>query len=284
MHPSPWPGHRTSAPAVRSGYASLWRLEPKIDLASRKVIGLEMRLGHRPIRDIMLVATRDRGPGILRAASMTILVEAIDLARGLRSSDIRVELAVDMPPSCIDGNLTRTLARFISRYQLSPKQLRLEISERSSSIELLQAAESLHRLHELGVAISLDQFGSGLLGRSEIDKLPVDELKVDSSILPRAGTSPSPLPPIQDLADWGHCLGFDVVAEAVNDVRLLDLVTEVGFDAAQGSAIAAAVPADRIHVAMRQTAIHPAARNIKRRLSLDRRIDLDPIQPIRGRR
>lgn len=259
---------RARAAEHRSGFASLWLVEPIIDLRSAKLCGLEMRLGGHTIRDAVLASAH--GPGASRAATLTILREAIDLARDLRAAGVRTQLAVDVSPGYLDAAAADGFIRLLGWFEVPPTQIRLEISERCPSDELLEASSALRHLSEVGVALTIDEFGDGLLSRHEIERLPADQVKIAPPAYGDHGWRRC-----EELAEWAHALGYDVVAERVDDPTWLARVDASGFDGAQGSAIAPPVEPKAVRAAVARARMRLTDPRAPGRPH--RRIDLDAI-------
>jgi EAL domain-containing protein (putative c-di-GMP-specific phosphodiesterase class I) len=127
---------------------------------------------------------------------------------------------------------------------LDPRYLELELSETM----LIQSAEmSLQRLMNLkalGVRLSMDDFGTGVLSLEEIVRLPVDTVKIDVAVVRGLNKAPGTLRLVKAMLALGHSLGMDVIAEGVETDEQLEQLRLLGCDKAQGFLFSAAVSAD----------------------------------------
>lgn len=118
---------------------------------------------------------------------------------------------------------------------LPPARLELEITE-SSLLDDGSAGrlEGLHRLHEQGVQITLDDFGVGFSSLAHIRAFPFDRIKIDGSFVRDAVRRPDCAVIVGTVADLGRRLGITVVAEGVETQAQLDLVQREGCHEVQG--------------------------------------------------
>ena len=92
----------------------------------------------------------------------------------------------------------------------------------------------LSRLRAIGVRISLDDFGTGHSSLLHLKHLPIHELKIDRSFVHGVCHNPADAAIVNAIADLGHRLGLDVVAEGVEDAETLAVITAAGCDRVQG--------------------------------------------------
>jgi diguanylate cyclase (GGDEF)-like protein len=119
----------------------------------------------------------------------------------------------------------------LERRRLDPSALCFEINERQLIEHADRAAEGLHALAEMGVRLSIDDFGTGGSSVAFLRELPVHELKIDHRFV--AGVEEDPTI-VRSMIDLGHNLGLHVVAEGVESRGTLELLAELGCDSAQG--------------------------------------------------
>jgi EAL domain-containing protein (putative c-di-GMP-specific phosphodiesterase class I) len=93
------------------------------------------------------------------------------------------------------------------------------------------------RLRELGVRISIDDYGTGLSTLDYLKKIPANEIKIDQSFVKGMVDNRSDRLMVQSTIGLAHSLGRKVVAEGVEQTDILDLLIEMECDVAQGFAI-----------------------------------------------
>ncbi len=105
---------------------------------------------------------------------------------------------------------------------------------------------ALHGCKDLGVRLTLDDYGTGSASLSDLKRLPVDSLKIHESFVDGLGQQAEAASLVGALVDLGHALGLEVAAEGVEtDVQLAQL-RELGCDRAQGFVLGRAVPGDEV--------------------------------------
>ena len=106
----------------------------------------------------------------------------------------------------------------------------------------------IRRLRELGVVVSIDDFGAGFTSLAYLSSLAVNELKLDRTFI--RGLTTGDVGRSRDLVhatiDLGHALGLRVVAEGIEDRLTLELLTDLGCDIGQGYFISRPMPADEV--------------------------------------
>jgi EAL domain-containing protein (putative c-di-GMP-specific phosphodiesterase class I) len=126
------------------------------------------------------------------------------------------------------------VARAIDDTGLSSGCLTLEVTESVLLGEPDEVALTMRKLRSRGASISIDDFGTGFSSLGYLERLPVDELKVDRSFvapLARRGRSRAIVESVVDLA---HAVGLTVVAEGVEDAEQGAVLASIGCDVAQG--------------------------------------------------
>ncbi len=126
---------------------------------------------------------------------------------------------------------------------MSASRLVLEVTE-TTVLQLGGSVTNLTRLRDMGVRVSLDDFGTGQSTLSLLQNCPVDELKLDQSFT-QAGTAGQPTIAAAVL-ELARVLGLHVVAEGVETPQQADLLRQIGYHAAQGYHFARPMPASEL--------------------------------------
>jgi len=225
--------------------------QPKLDLGSHRVTGVEALVRWRhperglipPDEFIGLAETT----GLIRPLTVWVLNEALRQCRAWHDHGRAVSVAVNLSPRTLqDRELVDMVREHLDRWQVHPTWLELEITESAIMADADRALETLLRLHDMGVGISIDDFGTGYSSLAYLKNLPVDEIKIDKSlILSMARNEDDAFIP-QSVIDLGHNLGMQVVAEGVETQRTLDRLAAMGCDRAQGYHLSRPLPANEV--------------------------------------
>ncbi|MBV9839341.1 MAG: EAL domain-containing protein, partial [Solirubrobacterales bacterium] len=124
----------------------------------------------------------------------------------------------------------------------------LEITETSIITEFERTKHVVQQLHDLGVVVSIDDFGAGFTSLAHLSNLAVGELKLDRAFVTRLATGERTrdLELVRATVELGHALALRVVAEGIEDRETLELLSELGCDLAQGYFIAPPKPAEKL--------------------------------------
>ena len=111
------------------------------------------------------------------------------------------------------------------------------------------ALATLRRMQSLGVRVALDDFGTGYSSLSLLQKFPLQRIKIDRAFVHGVADNPNDRALVRTIVAMGRSLGLDMVAEGVESVHQMQVLSELGCNKAQGYLISHPVPAD----AMRST-------------------------------
>ena len=106
------------------------------------------------------------------------------------------------------------------------------------------AAAALSSFRAMGIAISMDDYGTGQSTLSYLKQLPLNELKIDRSFVQFAHQNRGDGVLVRSTVNLAHELGLKVVAEGVEDAECLDFLRGIGCDMVQGYFVSRPVPAD----------------------------------------
>ena len=139
-------------------------------------------------------------------------------------------------------NLVQMLEKLLQKYRISAEYLHLEITETAYTENPVQLIEAVQQLKKLGFIIEMDDFGTGYSSLNMLSELPIDMLKLDMRFLQgqdKATNSENIISFIISLAKW---LGFSVVAEGVETLAQVDVLSSMECNYAQGYYFARPMP------------------------------------------
>ncbi|MEH7225506.1 EAL domain-containing protein [Bacillus sp. JJ1566] len=117
---------------------------------------------------------------------------------------------------------------------LDPKYLKLEITESVFISDQQHVAERIRKLKELGVQISIDDFGKGYSSLYQLLKLPIDEIKIDRKFISNIDKNNKKAILVKAVFDIAHGLQLNVVAEGVETWEEYGMLVDMGCDEIQG--------------------------------------------------
>ena len=137
-----------------------------------------------------------------------------------------------------DKSFPDFLRNLLTRYQLPRGLLCFEITETTAISNLTRASELMHEMKGLGCRFSLDDFGTGMSSFAYLKYLPVDYLKIAGMFVKDIAVDPMDYAIVEAINRISHILGMQTVAESVEDAEVLEKLTSLKVDFAQGYFIA----------------------------------------------
>ena len=129
--------------------------------------------------------------------------------------------------------------------------LELEITENTVMADPDRSAAVLHQLKELGLSVSIDDFGTGFSSLANLRDLPADRIKIDRSFVTNLGRSAGDARLVRSIIQLADNLGLETVAEGVEDAETVAALIEMGNDVAQGFHFCRPLPADQLATILR---------------------------------
>ncbi|MET0094692.1 MAG: EAL domain-containing protein, partial [Sedimenticola sp.] len=214
--------------------------QPQFDLTSGKLIGAEalVRWNH-PVNGLLypdrFIAIAEES-GLIDRIGNWVLEESCRQGRewhdqGMEHLVVGVNIS---PRQFATGDLLNTVRDALRRSGLQPQNLELEITESVMMENPVQAIEVLCQLRELGVCVSIDDFGTGFSSLSYLKRLPVTRLKIDRQFVCELNTDHEDRAIVASVVDLAKHLGLGVIAEGVETEEQSDLLQQLGCSEAQG--------------------------------------------------
>ncbi|VUD40288.1 putative signaling protein [Thalassocella blandensis] len=211
--------------------------QPIMDLKTRRPISFEALLRwEHPDRGMVPPDTfipHAERTSIIKPITMWVVETACQQCVAWHKRGLNVAISVNLSPRIFTSpSLPSQLAKILTKYDLDPKWLKLEITESTAMARPEQALEIISALSNMGFPISIDDFGTGHSSLSYLTRLPVDELKIDRSFLLENVNSSRVV--VQTVIELAHTLDLHVVAEGIEDNETLEMLVSRGCDAVQG--------------------------------------------------
>jgi diguanylate cyclase len=184
-------------------------------------------------------------------ASLTtyVLRRALGQCRQWSDAGLRIPISVNLSArSLLDLELPDRISDMLAEAGVAPTMLTLEVTEGSVMTDTARTVSILRRLDDMGVSISVDDFGMGYSSLSYLKRLPVNEIKIDKSFVLHLTSDTEDAMIVRSIVDLGRNLGMSVVAEGVEDEATWRYLAELGCDNAQGYYLSRPIPAPEMTI------------------------------------
>jgi diguanylate cyclase (GGDEF)-like protein len=225
--------------------------QPKLDLQRGDVIGVEALVRWQHPHEGLLapeafIPMAERTHLITRITA-TVLAQGLEQSALWREEGIALDLSVNISArDLLDPAFPGLVAGLLAEHRIPARSLELEITERAVLEDSDEAAAALRRLADVGVRLSLDDFGSGMSSLGRLRDLPFDQLKIDRTFVAGIQADDRDLQITRSAIDLGHSLDLAVVAEGLESPADWHRLAALGCDAAQGFALSQPLPADEL--------------------------------------
>lgn len=210
--------------------------QPKVHAGYRTLIGAEALIRWHnseqqvitPDKFIDLAEKHD----IIKPITWWVIKSAVN--RLARWPD-RLSIAVNICPSLLlEDDILAVVTDALELFGVKPHRLNLEVTEKIMIDNQDLMLAQLARLRDVGVKISIDDFGTGFSSLSYFRDLPVDEIKIDQSFVRHMLVSKKDYAIVKAVIDLAHNFSLKVVAEGVETMEIADRLAEMRCDILQG--------------------------------------------------
>jgi diguanylate cyclase len=235
-------GRITLAAELRDAIASqqfVLHYQAQVDLVTGRVVGTEAlaRWLHPTLGLIgpnQFIDLVERS-GSVHEFALAILDSAISEAAVWHRRGVDVPVSVNLSArNLLDPRLPGDVAEILIRHGLPANHLVLEITETMMIIDATAVEAVLARLRRVGVQLSVDDFGTGYSSLAFLQRVAVNEIKIDRSFVSAMTTSESDAAIVRATIELAHGLGVRVVAEGVETLEHVLALRQLGCDVAQG--------------------------------------------------
>ncbi|NEW93932.1 EAL domain-containing response regulator [Rhodopseudomonas sp. BR0M22] len=223
--------------------------QPKIDLASGKVIGCEaLARWDSPtfgaVGPDLFIPLAEQG-GLIKAITFSMLRDAMRFAAAFIATEPRFVVAVNLSASLLsDTSLPEEIEHLLAEIGVPARALMVEITETTAMADVGRAMDVLLRLRLKGVGISMDDFGTGYSSLSALARMPFSELKIDRSFVKDCLTDADMWKIVSSSVAIAHQYNMKVVAEGIEDTATWRALDALGCDIGQGYEFSRALPQD----------------------------------------
>ena len=215
------------------------QFQPQVDLRSCKVVGAEVltrwQHPHRGLLGPHEFISAIEHSGLMREFALHILDRAVAECASWHRDGAQAAVSVNLSARNLhDRGLPDDVARILTTHDLPAGRLLLEITETTMLSDIDAVQEVLAGLRQVGVELSVDDFGTGYSSLALLQRVAVNELKVDRSFVRAMNSSDGDAAIVRATIELAHSLGLRVVAEGVESADHVRALRELGCDLAQG--------------------------------------------------
>ena len=213
--------------------------QPKLDLTTGTISGAEALVRWRHPREGLLtpdqfIPLAERTGLIVPLADVVLnqaLARCAEWGGRLPGSEVAVNLSIG---NLGNDRVVTSVIEMLERHGVEPERLTLEVTESQIMEDERHHVAVLEALADIGVKISVDDFGTGYASFEYITRLPVHQVKIDKSFVGLMDASSSDAAVVRSVIKLGQELGLVVVAEGVETESQLQTLTQLGCPVAQG--------------------------------------------------
>ncbi len=235
----------------------LLEFQPKIDARTLRVAGVEAlirwqhpELGPIPPDEFIHSAEQT---GLIKPLTLWVMNAALCQSRRWTERGHDFGVAVNLSVRSLqDPELPDAIQRLLASWRQPPERLTFEITESALMADPAAALEVLERIAAIGCKLSLDDFGTGYSSLAYLQKLPIDELKIDRSFVMAMTRDDSAAVIVRAVVKLAKSLGLAVVAEGVESPDTFERLRALGCDQAQGYWFGSAMTGDQLLVWLKE--------------------------------
>jgi len=217
--------------------------QPLVNLLTREVTAVEILLRWQH-PDMGFVAPEDiismaEHTGLIGSLTLWIIETSMKQYIEADLGKANVKLSINLSAwNLQDPELPSVTSELLQRYAIPPNHLTFEITESAMMSDPVHARKILNQLNDMGIELSIDDFGTGFSSLGYLKMLPVNSLKIDKSFVIDMLTNDNDALIVQSTIDLAHNLGLTVIAEGVENEEVMMRLRTLRCDLAQGYHIA----------------------------------------------
>ena len=216
----------------------LLHYQPKLDLRSGRTVGVEalVRWKH-PARGMIFPDTfipLAERTGLINPLTTWVVMAALRQGLELAQAGLMLDLSVNLSARNLhEPGFSQDLLRLVDAVGFPLSRLTLEITETAIMADPGRAKTVLGELHEAGIHLSMDDFGTGQSSLTYLKDLPITKMKIDKSFV-IGFEQPRNVSIVRSAIDLARNMGLSVTAEGIEDESTYHALRDLGCDLGQG--------------------------------------------------
>ena len=239
---------------VRGGLARgefILHYQPKVNLRDRRFTGVEalVRWKHpehgllAPVRFVPLIEQT----ALVGPLTLNVIEQALEQTALWRRRGIELVMSVNLSArNLLDPDLPDRIAGLLLAQGVPADQLVVEVTESSTMADPARGIRVLNALREVGIGVSIDDFGTGNASIEYLAALPASELKIDRSFVTDILEDQRAQAIVRSTIDLARNLGLSVVAEGIETEPAMECLSALGCGTGQGYLFSRPLPADEL--------------------------------------
>jgi len=225
--------------------------QPRVDLQSRRITGVEalVRWQH-PVHGRLAPASfvgLVEQTALIGPLTMRVFELALAQMVAWRRRGISLGLSINLSArDLLDGEQPAAIAALLARYRVPASSLVVEVTESAAMVDPERGVRALQALREMGIGVSIDDFGTGNASIEYLTKLPATELKIDRSFVAEMLTDTRMAAIVRSTIDLARNLDLTVVAEGIETAEAMERLAALGCDLGQGYFFSKPLPPEQL--------------------------------------
>jgi len=225
-------------------------MQPKQSLTTGRIVGVEVLIRwpgrEKAIRADEIVSLAEQ-TGLIKPLTRWVLEHSLEMRSRMLERGWPLNISINISPNNLrEPDFPIFVQRLMNSYHSHQGSIIFEVTETSMMQDPGNSLRALKSISATGIPVSIDDFGSGYSSLSYIKQLPASEVKIDRSLVTELAIEAEDRVIVQTTIDMCHSLGYQVVAEGVEDEATANLLRDMGCDMIQGYLLTPPLPFDEL--------------------------------------
>ena len=225
--------------------------QPKVDIASKKVVGVEALV--RWVRKDKGMVFPDafipvaEANGLIDALTFLVLKKSAEMQSYWQKQGLNLKIAVNVSMDSLYGlTFPERVISCLKEHQVDPSGFQIEVTESRLMEDILGPLDVLLRLRLKKISLSIDDFGTGHSNLTQLRDLPFDEIKLDRSFVQGAAEGERAKSLLESSVDIANKLNMEIISEGVETLEDWQRVEALGCHLVQGYFVSRPLPGEDI--------------------------------------